>query len=147
MQSRRPSLVDCNTFSDTIHGFLNYKFLGKDEKVRWAPPSALRRIDFILADEASQYDNRGWTRFFQSVQEQPHCLYVVVVADFQQLQPVVAGGACAEFCKCMAKVTLETVYHSTDEQLFLNRIRFEQPSKATICFPAVRIPGCSGLTA
>ena len=134
-------------FFDSIHGALNYNRPGKDEKVRWAPPSALRRIDLILADEASQYDNREWTRFFQSVQEQPHCPYVIVMADFQQLQPVVAGGACAEFCKCMAKVTLETVYHSTDGHLFLNRIRFEQPSKATICFPAVRIPGCSGLMA
>lgn len=71
---------------------------------------------------------------YVSSKEQPHRPYVVVVADFQQLQPVVSGGLCQKFCGCMANVTLETVYRSTDEEhlLFQNRIRFEQPSKARL---------------
>ena len=47
-----------NVGVDTIQGVLKYKRPGPDGKVRWAPPSALRRIDLILVDEASQYDDR-----------------------------------------------------------------------------------------
>ena len=56
-----------NVQVDTIHGVLGYKRPGPDGKVVWAPPSALRRIDLILVDEASQYDNKEWKRFAQSV--------------------------------------------------------------------------------
>ena len=56
-----------NVQVDTIHAILGYKRPGPDGKVVWAPPSALRRIDLILVDEASQYDNKEWKRFAQSV--------------------------------------------------------------------------------
>ena len=79
---------------DTIQGVLKYKRPGADSKVTWSPPSALRRIDVILCDEASQYEDKDWKRLFQSVKEQPHKPYTAVVADFQQLQPVTSGGAC-----------------------------------------------------
>ena len=49
-----------NVQVDTIHGVLRYKRRGADGKVQWAPPSALRRIDLILVDEARQYDNKEW---------------------------------------------------------------------------------------
>ena len=119
---------------DTIHGILNYKRPGSDGKVRWSPPSALRRIDLILSDEGSQYDNKEWERFFTSIREQPHLPYSVVVADFQQLQPVVSGGLCKEFCERMETVTLDTVYRTSDEEhlLFQNRVRYAQPSKAVL---------------
>ena len=51
---------------DTIHGVLKYKRPGPDTNHKsnaCAPPSALRRIDLILVDEASQYDDREWERF------------------------------------------------------------------------------------
>ena len=73
---------------DTMHGVLKYKRPTDDTKVQHAGPSALRRIDLILVDEASQYDNREWELFYQQVKEQPHLPYTVVVADFKQLQPV-----------------------------------------------------------
>ena len=113
---------------DTIQGVLNYKRPGKDSKVRWSPPSALRRIDLILCDEASQYEDREWQRFFTCIKEQPHSPYVVVVSDFQQLQPVASGGLCKAFCDRMQKCPLDTVHRSTDEEhkLFCNRIRCEQ---------------------
>ena len=116
---------------DTIQGVLGYKRPGKDGKVRWCPPSALRGIDLILMDEASQYEDQEWSRFFTSVSEQPHKPFTVVVADFQQLSPVVSGGLCEAFCKRMQTVELKTVYRTTDESqlLFLNRIRFVQPTR------------------
>ena len=57
---------------DAIQGVLNYKRAGADSKVTWTPPSALRGIELILCDEGSQYEDREFERFFQSVQEQPH---------------------------------------------------------------------------
>ncbi len=98
------------------------------------PPSALRRIDLILCDEASQYEDREWSRLFTSIKEQPHKPFTGLVADFQQLQPVVSGDLCRQFCEKMHTVRLDTAYRSKDEQhlLFLNRIRFDQPDRATL---------------
>ena len=120
-----------NVQVDTIHGILRYKRKGADRKVTWAPPSAMRSIDLILVDEASQYDNREWKRFTQSVAEQPHSPFLVAVADFQQLQPVVAGGLCHHALKSWPCIQLDTVYRTSDEAqlLFLNRIREQQPSR------------------
>ena len=60
-------------------------------------------------DEASQYEDPEWHRFFTSVKEQPHLPFVCIVADFQQLQPVVCGGLCRQFCEKMQKVVLDGV--------------------------------------
>ena len=119
---------------DTIQGVLNYKRAGADSRVTWTPPSALRRIDLILMDEGSQYEDREWTRLFQCIKEQPHSPYCVLVADFQQLQPVVSGGKCRAFSECMRKVQLRTVYRSADPAhlVFLNSIREEQPSRGRL---------------
>ena len=99
--------------------------------MRWAPPSALLRIDLILADEASQYDNREWKRLVLALSEQPHLPYVVASADFQQLQPVVSGGLCQKMLYSWPRVDLDTVYRSSDPEhlLFLNRIREAQPER------------------
>ena len=109
---------------DTIQGVLNYKRPCADSEVTWSPPSAMRRIDLILFDEGSQYEDEPWGRVFQCIKEQPQSPYAVVVADFQQLQPIGKGGACQRFCSCMQSVKLKTVYRSSDEEhlLFLNRI-------------------------
>ena len=91
---------------DTIQGVLNYK-RRSDGKVTWAPPSVLRRMDLILADEGSQYEDQEWERFFTSIKEQPHYPFVCTVADFQQLQPVNSGGLCSALsciptpCRCV----------------------------------------------
>ena len=95
---------------DTIQGVLKYKRKGADGKVRWTPPSALRRIDLILCDEASQYEDKEWERLYTCIKEQPHAPFTVVTADFQQLAPVVQGGLCRGFCERMQPVTLKTVF-------------------------------------
>ena len=131
-KARLPEVEGIENISvDTIHGVLNYKRPGADSKVQWAPPSALRRIDLILCDEGSQYEDKEWDRLFQVVKEQPHSPFVCIVADFQQLQPLVCGGHCQQFCNRMHHVDLETVYRSSDERqlLFLSRIRDKQPTR------------------
>ena len=119
---------------DTIQGVLKYKRKGADGKVRWAPPSALRKIDLILCDEASQYEDQEWTRLFSCIKEQPHMPFLVVAADFKQLTPVVSGGLCQRFTECMRTVQLKTVYRSTDNDhlVFLNRIRSKQPDRQVL---------------
>ena len=123
-----------NVHADTIQGILGYKRPGADARVRWSPPSALRYKELVLCDEASQYDDPEWMRLHQSIIEQPHKPYTVVVADFQQLQPVSGGGLCWEHCQAMQRVELQTVYRSRDEEhlLFLNRIRSVQPTRALL---------------
>ena len=120
-----------NIAVDTIQSVLKYKRKGADSRVRWTPPSALRRIDLVLIDEGSQYENLEWERFFGSIKEQPHKPFVAIAADFQQLSPVVSGGLCERFCNRMQSVEMKTVYRSTDPDhlVFLNRIRIEQPTR------------------
>ena len=119
---------------DTLHGLLKYKRPGKDEQVRWSPPSALRRIELILCEEASQYEDKDWKNLFVSIREQPHRPFTAIVADFAQLRPVLQGGKCERFCKKLPCVELTTVYRSTDPDhlLFLNRIRLQQPDRSQL---------------
>ena len=125
-----------NVQVDTIHGVLGYKRKGADEQVQWAPPSALRRIDVILIDEASQYDDREWQRFTQSLAEQPHLPYVMAVADFQQLQPVSSGGLCQKMLASWPCIELDTICRTSDPRhlLFPNRIRERQPTREVSTF-------------
>ena len=118
---------------DTIHGILKYK-RGKDANVSWVPPSAFRKYDVVFCDEASQYDDLEWTRLFKTLKEQPHSPYCVLVADFQQLQPVSGGGLCKKFCERMPCIELQTVYRTScpEHLLFQNRIREHQVEKECI---------------
>ena len=135
-KSRIPDVAGVeNIRVDTIHGVLGYKRPGVDGRVQFAPPSALRKIDLFLVDEGSQYDDREWGDFFTSVREQPHSLFVLVVADFQQLQPLGGGGLCHQTCQCMDRAVLKTVYRSTDpEHLVFLKTVFVQ-----ISFPELRL--------
>ena len=118
---------------DTIHGVLKYK-RDKENAVAWVPPSGFRKYEVVFCDEASQYDDREWSRLFKTLQEQPHFPYCVVVADFQQLQPVSGGGLCKKFCDRMETVQLQTVYRTQDPAhlLFQNRILEMQPDKGIL---------------
>ena len=141
VHSFKAQLPDCdgieNIQIDTIHGVLKYKRPGADGKVYWAPPSALRKVDLILIDEGSQYDDREFVRLYQCIKEQPHSPYTALVADSKQIQPVGSGQKCYNFCMKFDQVErkeLDTVYRSKDEAhlLFLNRIREEQPDRARL---------------
>ena len=111
---------------DTIHGILKYT-RAKDRAIAsWSPPSAFRQYEVIFCDESSQYDDREWMRLFQTIKEQPHLPFTVVVADFHKLQPISGGGLCKKYCVHMTQqVELKTVYRTDDPQhlVFQNRIR------------------------
>ena len=118
---------------DTIHAVLKYK-RDRDNKVDFVPPSGFRKYEVVCCDEGSQYDDLEWQRLFQTVKEQPHLPYVMVVADSQQLRPMSNGKMCRKFCERMETIELVTSYRSTCEEhlLFLNRIRDVQPDRSTL---------------
>ena len=118
---------------DTVHSVLKYR-RGRDKGVAFVPPSGFRKYEVVFCDEGSQYDDQEWERLFVTLREQPHLPYCVIVADFQQLQPVSGGKLCKMFCDRMVTVTLDTVYRSSDGEhlLFQNRIRETQPDKKTL---------------
>ena len=90
--------------------------------------------DCILIDEGSQYDDVEMQRLFQSIREQPHRPFTTIVADMQQLQPLVSGLFVRTLVSSLQSVFLETVYRSKDgvHLEFLNRIRFKQPSRQVL---------------
>ena len=131
-KSRLPDIPGIeNIRIDTIQGVLNYKRPGADSTVKWSPPSALRKIDLILLDEASQYEDREWERLYTCLKEQPHDPFCCIVGDFKQLQPVGDGVMCKKFCDRMNHIHLDTIYRSDDPAhlLFVNRIRLKQPTR------------------
>ena len=65
-KSQLPNVAGADLIGiDTLHGVLKYKRPGKDSRVALTPPSALRRIDVLLCDEASQFADLEWQHFFQ----------------------------------------------------------------------------------
>lgn len=123
-----------NIHVDTIQGVLKYKRGGSDSNVRWTPPSILKRFPVMLFDEGSQYEDLEWNRTYTGVRELAHSPMCIVVADFQQLQPVNEGGSCQKFCESMQCVELKTVYRTADNAhlLFQNLIREDQPEKVQV---------------
>ena len=91
-------------------------------------------MKLFFCDEGPQYDDLEWQRLFQTVKEQQHLPYVMVVADFQQLRPMSNGSMCKQFCEAMESIELVTSYRSTcpEHLLFLNRIRDGQPDRSTL---------------
>ena len=69
--------------------------------------------------------------------ELPQLPFVVVAADFQQLNPVRGGGAMYSWVfdtGSFRHVELDTVYRTSDPELldFLSRVREEQPPKRVL---------------
>ena len=118
----KAQLPDCDGIENiqifTIHGVLKYKHPGPDGKVCWAAPLALRKVDLILIDEGSQYNDREFARLYECIKEQPHSQYAVLMADFKQIQPVGSRRECYNFCMKNDKVErkeLDTVYRRKDK--------------------------------
>ena len=78
---------------DTMHGVLQYQRPGADKKVRWCPPSALRRIDLILIDEASQFEDLEWMRFYQCMRSVCKVDIQVVIPPFLPIPPYKPDGS------------------------------------------------------
>ena len=56
-----------------------------------------------------------FSRLFTSIQEKPDKPVTVIVADFQQLQPVGSGLQCRHYCEQTKTAEMKTVYRSEDE--------------------------------
>ena len=115
---------------ETIHsGFAIYR--NYDKVVEYSPPTRLRRYDLIILDEGSQVDDAITKMLILGIGELPQMPYVVVAADFQQLNPVTGGRAMRLATSKYPTVTLDTMYRSDDEPHldFLRAIRKKQSAK------------------
>ena len=81
----------------TVFSLLRQTQRRQHESIVMMNISGVRRIDLILVEEAIQYEDREWSRFFTTAKEQPHLPFTAVVADAQQLQPVARCGLCQQF--------------------------------------------------
>ena len=119
---------------ETIHsGFAIYR--GADRSAcQYSPPTRLRRYDLILIDEASQIDDDIVRLVFMAIQELPQNPYVVIAADFAQLNPIAGGTVMRKLCASFPQIVMRTVYRTTDTKLldFLGLVRRSQPRKAII---------------
>ena len=124
---------------ETIHSA--FRVTRKADEI-YVPPGRLRMYDLIIFDEVSQIDPHVWNEVSQALAELIPGPVVVLVGDFQQLQPVERGQGLRErlntsiregglrriellqheFARCRDNVMIE----------FLNWIRFHQPSMSTL---------------
>ena len=120
---------------DTVHASYCIGRKADLERVRYAPPSKLRRFDLILLDEASQVEDNVASLMMQGTAELPQRPFIVLCADFQQLNPVTTGRRTMwRVFNAVPKITLETVHRTKDPGLldFLQEVRVRQPSKAAV---------------
>jgi len=113
-------------------GFAIYR--NYDKVVDYSPPTRLRRYDLIILDEASQIDDAITTMLFVGIGELPQLPYVVVAADFFQLNPVAGGMAMRRVVANYPIIELTTIFRTKDPILlqFLKMIRTTQPPKSEL---------------
>jgi hypothetical protein len=106
----------------------------EDSLVMYAPPGRLRRYDLILIDEASQIEDGVCHRLRMAITELPQKPFVVVAADFRQLNPIGGGQETLKWCITMPRHHLTEAHRTKDPALltFLSCIRLEQPSKSVV---------------
>ena len=108
----------------------------------YVPPGRLRMYDLIIFDEVSQIDPHVWNEVSQALSELVPGPFVVLVGDFQQLQPVMSGQGLQERLNVAIRegglVRIELLQHAyarcrdTVMIKFLNWIRTHQPSLETL---------------
>ena len=75
---------------ETIHSAFK---VTRDKDKQYDPPGRLRQYDLIILDEVSQIDAEVWSCLQVAFGELSPCPFVVLVGDFQQLQPVKGRNA------------------------------------------------------
>jgi hypothetical protein len=123
-----------NIVVETLHsGFAIYR--GADEKaVQYSPPTRLRRYDLILVDEGSQIEDHVGKKVYMAIKELPQKPFVLLAADFQQLNPISGGRFMWHLCCDCPTIELKTIYRTSDTALldFLSVVRKSQPPKALL---------------
>ena len=119
---------------ETIHSGMQIHRETDREKVQYAPPGRLRRIDLFCLDEASQVEDDIATLLFMAVQELPQKPMFVAAADYQQLSPIKSGHKMSGWCQRMPTIELKTIFRTSDPELltFLRSVRSAQPAKSTL---------------
>ena len=128
-----------NIVVETVHSSHRITRVADEQYI---PPGRLRHFDLIIYDEVSQLQSDVWRKVRTAIVElNPHP-FVMLVGDFQQLQPAFGEAELKNTIDIMLEqgqlrhieLELHAMARSTDPTLldFLHEIRQEQPSKSRI---------------
>jgi len=125
-----------NLTMETLHSAFR---IVRDEDAAYSPPGRLRRYDLIIIDEVSQIDGIVWSKLKTALGELAPCPFIVLVGDFQQLQPLGTGPVLQNELEQQIsnrKVVMVRLLHhqaarSVDAAMldFLEAARVQQPSR------------------
>ncbi|CAE7381940.1 pif1 [Symbiodinium microadriaticum] len=140
-----------NTFKARVHActlLLLQIYSGAEDPELWQadeayiPPGRLRNYDLIILDEVSQIDSPVWRKLQTALAELHPSPYIVLVGDFQQLQPIVGQPRLHQNLQeqilqgavTCVRLRQHEAARSTDPAMldFLNRARQSQPTRAEL---------------
>ena len=114
----------------------------READAQYIPPGRLRAYDLIILDEVSQVDAHAWGQIKTALAELQPRPFVVLVGDFQQLQPISGPHQLRYDLDHQHAVgrlpTTELQYHASARTVdhtmltFLHHVRTEQPDRETL---------------
>ena len=124
---------------ETLHS--SFK-VTREADAQYIPPGRLRAYDLIILDEVSQVDAHAWGQIKTALAELHPRPFVVLVGDFQQLQPISGPHQLRydlDHQHAMGRLpTIELQYHASARTVdhtmltFLHHVRTEQPDRETL---------------
>ena len=124
---------------ETVHSAFQ---IVRQADAAYIPPGRLRNYDLIILDEVSQIDSPVWRKLQTALAELHPSPYIVLVGDFQQLQPIVGQPRLHQNLQeqilkgavTCVRLRQHEAARSTDPAMldFLNRARQSQPSRAEL---------------
>ena len=124
---------------ETLHS--SFK-VTREADAQYIPPGRLRAYDLIILDEISQIDSHAWGQIKLALAELHPRPFVVLVGDFQQLQPIHGPHQLRLDLDRQHEqhqlATIQLQYHASARTVdptmlaFLNHVRTAQPARATL---------------
>ena len=131
--------ADPNLTMETLHSAFQ---IVRQADEAYIPPGRLRNYDVIILDEVSQIDSPVWRKLQTALAELHPSPYIVLVGDFQQLQPIVGQPRLHQNLQeqilqgsvTCVRLRQHEAARSTDPAMldFLNRARQSQPTRAEL---------------
>ena len=128
-----------NLTMETVHSAFR---ITRDADAAYVPPGRLRQYDLIVIDEVSQIEASVWRKLRTALGELRPCPFLVLVGDFQQLQPLQGGPELETALRrqrqedhiLYVKLEHHEAARSVDPDMlqFLEAARVDQPSRRAL---------------
>ena len=118
---------------DTIQGVLKYKRPGQDSQVSWAPPSALRRIDVLLCDEASQFETPRGSASSPVSKSNRICRIVLSVPTFSSFSLWALEASASSFASVCRRWSLTPCIEPATRSICCSKAVFARSSRPGSC--------------